>query len=97
MFDFCIVFLFSILCILCFFYCYEYYVSFCAVSFPFLYKTTDHFHRLEIQLQSINIIIIVVITVGFTKRRLQMAIGVVVKSKKQSRYRPGVAQRAPES
>ena len=50
----CFAFLFSILCTLCFcifLYCFVYCFSCWAVSFLFLYKSTDHFQRLETQLQ----------------------------------------------
>jgi len=46
--------LFSILCILCFLlflYCFVYCFSFCVVPFLFLYKSTDHYHGVETQLQ----------------------------------------------
>jgi hypothetical protein len=45
-----ICFLFCVFCV--FLYCFVH----CAVSFLFLYKSTDHCHRVETQLQYINII-----------------------------------------
>ena len=51
------VFLF-LFCVFCVFalllYCVVYCFSFCFVSCLFLYKSTKHFHRMEIQLQYIN-------------------------------------------
>jgi len=52
MYVLCFVF-FSVLYVLCFcifLYCFVYCFSFCAVSFLFLYKSTDHCHRVETQL-----------------------------------------------
>jgi hypothetical protein len=46
--------LFPILCILVF-VSFAYCFSFCPVSFLFLYKSTERCHRVETQLQSINI------------------------------------------
>jgi hypothetical protein len=47
--------MFSILCILCFYFVFVFYVLFIvlhtAISLLFLYKCTDHCHRLETQLQ----------------------------------------------
>jgi len=49
---FCFVFFISILRFLyCFLYCFVYYLSFCAVSFLFLYESIDRCHRVETQLQ----------------------------------------------
>ena len=39
--------------------CFVYRFFFCAVSCLFLHRFTDHCHRVETQLQSINIIIII--------------------------------------
>jgi len=51
MFVFCIVF-----CVFCVvFVSFVYIFSFCAVSFLFLHKFTGHCHRVETQLQSINV------------------------------------------
>jgi hypothetical protein len=53
---FCFVFLFSILCILCFcIFCVLFLILYIAVPFLFSYKFNDHCHRVETQLQSINI------------------------------------------
>ena len=56
----CFCFLHSVF-LYCFVGCCEYCFSFCAVSFPFLQNSTDHCHQLENQVQSINIIIIIII------------------------------------
>jgi hypothetical protein len=72
MFDFCIVFLLYIFVysLFCNVFTAVYIVSPFVLSLShFFYKTTDHCHRLETQLPSINIIII---TVGFMNRNLPM-------------------------
>jgi len=52
MFYICSLFCISIFCILRFFYCFSFY----AVSFLFLYKSTDDWHRVGIQMHYTNII-----------------------------------------
>jgi len=37
-------------------YCFVYCFSFCAVSFLFVYKSTNQCHQVETQLQSVNVI-----------------------------------------
>jgi len=57
MFVVCLVFLFPILCILFFcVFCVLFLLLYIALSFQYLYKSTDCCHRVETQLQSINII-----------------------------------------
>jgi hypothetical protein len=50
---FCILFVLLFLLLLC---CFVFCFSFCAVFFLFLYKSTDHCHRVGTQLQYINIV-----------------------------------------
>jgi hypothetical protein len=56
---FLILYVCFLFCVICVFYCFVYYFSPCTntpVCFIFVYKFTYHCHRVETQLQLINII-----------------------------------------